>query len=201
MTTKSAAGAARNENTMTTQADQTERHERLVHDDSMLVAAKYDSPLGELRLVASESGLRAILWPADRPTDAGDEGRVKLGPNPEGLSTILDQVIVQLDEYFAGTREVFTLPLDPVGTDFQLSVWFGLANIPYGQTTSYGRQAAALGNPKAIRAVASANGKNPISIVLPCHRIIGADGSLTGFAGGLDSKAWLLSHEGQQLML
>lgn len=164
-----------------------------------LTTCTYESPLGILRLIASAQGLRAVLWPNDEWTAAGDEGRVKPGPTNEGASPILHQAAAELDEYFVGARERFDVPLDPVGTEFQLSVWHGLANVPFGQTTSYGKQAAALGKPKAIRAVASANGKNPISIILPCHRIVGANGALTGFAGGLDSKAWLLRHEGQAL--
>lgn len=164
-----------------------------------LTTCTYESPLGILRLIASMQGLRAVLWPNDEWSAEGDQGRVKPGPTDEGPSPILRQAATELDEYFAGSRESFDVALDPVGTEFQLSVWHGLANVPFGQTTSYGEQAAALGKPKAIRAVASANGKNPISIILPCHRIIGADGSLTGFAGGLEGKAWLLRHEGQTL--
>ncbi len=165
--------------------------------DEVLMTTTYESPVGTLTLVASRKGLRAILW----PNDNDERGRVKLGPTEAGPSPILDQTVLELDEYFAGTRQAFALALDPVGTEFQREVWLALAGIPYGQTTSYGRQAQALGRPKSVRAVASANGKNPISIVLPCHRIIGADGSLTGFAGGLEGKAWLLSHEGQSLPL
>lgn len=157
----------------------------------------YDSPVGKLRLVASRIGLRAVLW----PNDSEERARVRLGDTIEGTNQVLEQTVIELDQYFANSRETFDVPLDPVGTEFQLMVWHGLATVPYGQTTTYGSQAAALGKPKAIRAVASANGKNPISIILPCHRIIGADGSLTGFAGGLDGKAWLLAHEGQQLAL
>ncbi len=165
--------------------------------DEVLTTASYESPVGLLTLVASQKGLRAILW----PNDNDERGRVKLGPTEAGSSPILKQTVRELDEYFAGIRQAFDVPLDPIGTEFQREVWLALANVPYGQTTSYGRQAQALGRPKSVRAVASANGKNPISIVLPCHRIIGADGSLTGFAGGLEGKAWLLSHEGQSLPL
>lgn len=166
--------------------------------DVELISTDYESPVGTLRLVASANGLRAVLWPQD--VDAAKQ-RVKLDQSVPGSSAILTQAATELDEYFAGNRGSFDIPLDPVGTEFQLSVWFGLAEVGFGSTTSYGKQAAALGKPKAIRAVASANGKNPISIILPCHRIIGADGSLTGFAGGLETKAWLLAHEGQTLPL
>ncbi len=169
--------------------------------DQTLTTLDYDAVMGTLVLVGSPVGLRAILW----PNDNDERGRVKLGDRAAGTNKVLDQTARQLDEYFAGERQEFDLPLDPQGTEFQVKTWLGLASIPYGETTSYGKQAASLGNPKAIRAVASANGKNPISIVLPCHRIIGADGSLTGFAGGLEWKRWLLDHEaehaGQQRLL
>lgn len=157
-----------------------------------LSAVIHSSPLGDLELVASRDGLRAILWPADAERD---RARVDLGARSTGASAILDAVVEQLDEYFAGERTTFDLPLDPVGTEFQRTVWQSLTDIPYGETTSYGKQAAAIGRPSSVRAVAAANGKNPISIVVPCHRVVGADGSLTGFAGGLESKAWLLEHE------
>jgi methylated-DNA-[protein]-cysteine S-methyltransferase len=100
-----------------------------------------------------------------------------------------------LEEYFAGTRQDFDLELDPAGTDFQLRVWRVLRGIPYGQTRSYGQQAAELGEPGAARAVGAANGRNPLSIVVPCHRVVAASGALTGFAGGITTKAWLLDHE------
>lgn len=102
----------------------------------------------------------------------------------------------QLQEYFAGSRREFDLPLNPHGTVFQRAVWQHLQQVPYGNTQSYGDIAAALANPKAVRAVGAANSRNPIAIVIPCHRIIGANGTLTGYAGGLDKKAWLLQHEG-----
>lgn len=108
-------------------------------------------------------------------------------------------VRLQLDEYFAGTREQFDLPLRPRGTDFQQRVWTGLLQIPFGATSTYGGLAARLGDRQASRAVGLANGKNPISIIVPCHRVIGADGSLTGYGGGLDRKLWLLRHEGALL--
>jgi methylated-DNA-[protein]-cysteine S-methyltransferase len=101
----------------------------------------------------------------------------------------------QFEEYFNGTRKTFDIPLSPEGTEFQKKVWTELLNIPYGETTTYQQMANKLGDPKVIRAAASANGKNPISIVIPCHRVIGSDGSLTGYAGGLHRKKWLLEHE------
>ncbi len=157
----------------------------------MLTTQSYDSPLGELLLAASESGLRAILW----PNDNDERARVKLGPCEDGSNKILDQTKRELDEYFAGERRTFDVALDPKGTDFQNQVWASLSKIEYGTTQSYGDQAVAIERPTAVRAVASANGKNPISIVVPCHRVIGSNGSLTGFAGGLDAKRWLLQHE------
>ncbi|MDG2114622.1 MAG: methylated-DNA--[protein]-cysteine S-methyltransferase, partial [Actinomycetota bacterium] len=146
---------------------------------------------GELTLVATDQGLRAVLWP-------GDEARV---PLPDDMTEAADHVTLvaatnQLVEYFSGQRQEFDLPLDLRGTEFQRSAWRALADIPYGETASYGEQAARIGRPTAVRAVGAANGRNPISIVLPCHRVVGSNGSLTGFAGGLDSKRLLLQHEG-----
>ena len=151
----------------------------------------YDSPVGPLGLVADEASLVAVLW----PTEA--EGRVRLAeePAPAGDHPVLVKTAAQLDEYFAGTRRHFDLPLGPLGTEFQRQVWWSLAEIPFGETSTYGKQAAAIGRPSAVRAVGAANGRNPLSIVLPCHRIVGADGKLTGFAGGLETKRWLLDHE------
>ena len=108
---------------------------------------------------------------------------------------ILKETERQLGEYFAGERMTFDLPLDLIGSEFQRSVWKLLQEIPFGQTISYGEQSRRLGNTKAVRAVAGANGRNPISIIVPCHRVIGSDGSLTGFGGGLNCKRWLLEHE------
>lgn len=155
----------------------------------MILIDTYDSPVGVLTLAASEDGLRAVLWPDERA------GRVRLGDTAVGRNAVMDRAAEQLDEYFAGTRRSFDLALDPVGTEFQRSVWRSLTEIGFGETSSYAKQAAALGRPTAVRAVASANGRNPLSIVVPCHRVVGADGSLTGFAGGLGAKAFLLDHE------
>jgi len=158
--------------------------------NALSVMAK-PSPVGELTLIASDSGLRAILWPDDKP------GRVKfsesLVENP--ANPYLQKAADQLDEYFAGTRHDFDLSFDMVGTEFQTEVWHALEEIPFGETTSYGEIAESLGKPKAARAIGAAVGRNPLSIVVPCHRVVGKDGSLTGFAGGLDAKTRLLDLE------
>jgi len=156
-----------------------------------------DSPVGELRLIAGENGLRAVLWgaeDAERIASIDDE-------LVEGTTPVLDEAISQLEEYFAGTRREFDLPLDPAGTEFQQSAWMVLRTIPYGQTISYGQQAEQLGDPNKARAVGAANGKNPLSIVVPCHRVVGSNGHLTGFAAGIDVKSWLLDHERQPRLL
>ena len=158
-----------------------------------LAVARYVSPVGTLSLVASRRGLRAILWPADSEGDQVD--RVRLGKQARRSTPVLDEAERQLDEYFAGTRLTFDLLLDLQGTEFQRQVWMSLADVGFGKTRTYGEQAKRLHRPTATRAVAAANGRNPLSIVLPCHRIVGADGSLTGFAGGLETKAFLLDHE------
>ena len=150
-----------------------------------------DSPIGPLGLVATDEGLRAVSW-------RGEETSVKL---PEEMTEdsghpILRQAATQLAEYFDGDRTSFDVPLDLRGTPFQVAAWRALGDIPYGSTRSYGEQAALIGRPKAVRAVGQANGRNPVPVVLPCHRVIGADGSLTGFGGGLDLKSQLLEHEG-----
>lgn len=111
------------------------------------------------------------------------------------VTSLLDRAVAQLGEYFAGRRREFDLPLEPVGTEFQQRAWRELRGIPFGATISYGEQARRLGDQKASRAVGSANGRNPIAVVVPCHRVVGADGSLTGYASGVDRKAWLLEHE------
>jgi methylated-DNA-[protein]-cysteine S-methyltransferase len=147
------------------------------------------TPIGPLHLVASEKGLRGIFW--------------RKGPAPvvtslEGadLATrILARTATQLEKYFAGTLKSFDVPLDVAGTEFQKSVWRQLQKIPYGQTCSYSDIAARINNKKAVRAVGSANGKNPISIIVPCHRVIAADGTLGGYAGGLDTNTHLLELE------
>ena len=152
------------------------------------------SPVGVLTLVGGAEGLAAILWENDDPK------RVKLTIAWEDRTfPVLVETQRQLAEYFAGKRKNFTVALDFSGTDFQKKVWQALLTIPFGETRSYGEIARQLGNPKAMRAVGAANGKNPISIIAPCHRVIGASGALTGFAGGMKAKAFLLDHEGKRL--
>ncbi len=148
------------------------------------------TPIGELTIVATEKGIAALLWENDKP----DRVRVKNGMRDENDS-LLVEAERQLNEYFDGQRKCFDLPLDFLGTEFQKSVWQALLAIPYGETRSYGQIARQLGNEKAMRAVGAANGKNPISIIAPCHRVIGAAGALTGFAGGLEAKQFLLDLE------
>ncbi len=149
-----------------------------------------DSPVGKLTLVARDNRLVAILWENDKP------GRVKLGSMTPGDSEpILLKTQTQLNEYFSGRRTQFELELEFEGTPFQKQVWNALLTIPFGETRSYQQIAMQLGNPKACRAVGAANGKNPISIVAPCHRVVGTSGALTGFAGGLEAKASLLQLE------
>jgi methylated-DNA-[protein]-cysteine S-methyltransferase len=155
-----------------------------------LVYKIMDSPVGKLKLVASDKGLAAILWENDNPR------RVRLGELVEdGLHPVLRETERQLKEYFEGKRRSFSLALDMRGTRFQNDVWEALLAIPFGETRSYGQLAKQLGNPKATRAVGAANGRNPISIIVPCHRVIGSSGRLTGFAGGLNTKAHLLELE------
>lgn len=148
------------------------------------------SPVGALTLVASDAGLTAILWENDRP------GRVKLGAMEEAPEhPVLAEAERQIQGYFAGERTSFSVPLDFRGTDFQKSVWAALLTIPFGETRSYGEIARQIGRPGASRAVGAANGRNPLSIVAPCHRVIGTNGALTGFAGGLAAKELLLGME------
>jgi len=147
-----------------------------------------DSPIGRLTVAAGPEALHAIEFASNRhPQDrAGWIG---------AETSLLAQAALQLREYFEGGRRSFELPLAPQGTDFQRAAWQALAEIPYGETRSYAQQAAALGKPSATRAVGAANGRNPLPIVLPCHRVIGANGALTGFGGGIEVKRWLLAHE------
>jgi len=155
------------------------------------VSRTVTSPVGKLILVASDSGLAAILWENDDPD------RVRLGSIMEDPGhPVLISAERQLAEYFAGERKRFDLPLDFNGTEFQKQVWSALLTIPFGETRSYAEIARMIGRPAACRAVGAANGKNPISIVAPCHRVIGANGTLTGFAGGLKAKEYLLQLEG-----
>jgi len=156
---------------------------------------KVASPVGELTLIASGAGLAAILWQDDDPA------RVRVGPRVEASDhPVLEEAARQLGAYFAGERRSFDLPLDFHGTDFQKRVWTALLAIPFGETRSYAQIARAIGAPTAFRAVGAANGRNPISIVAPCHRVIGTNGRLTGFAGGLAAKQHLLRLEGLDLV-
>lgn len=149
------------------------------------------TPIGELTLIASDRGLRAVLWPDDRP------GRVPLppsvvdGPDHPVLVTARDQ----LTAWFAGRRRHFDLALDPVGTTFQRTVWEALTKVGYGCTATYAEVAERIGDRGKARAVGAAVGRNPLSIVVGCHRVVGSAGALTGFAGGLEAKRWLLDHE------
>ena len=154
---------------------------------------KISSPVGELTLVASDKGLTAILWEDDKAN------RVPLEDMREDdHHAVLQETARQLEEYFSGRRKSFSVPLDFRGTDFQKKVWEALLTIPFGETRSYAQIAEQVNSPKAVRAVGAANGKNPISIIAPCHRVIGSNGDLTGFAGGLEAKTLLLSLEGHK---
>ena len=148
------------------------------------------TPVGELTLIASDKGLAAVLW-----ENEGSQ-RVPLTPlSRNDQHPVLCEAERQLQEYFAGTRQCFTLNYDTLGTPFQKKVWAALLTIPFGETRSYRQIAEQIGHPKAVRAVGAANGKNPLSIMAPCHRVIGSNGKLTGFASGLPVKAFLLELE------
>jgi methylated-DNA-[protein]-cysteine S-methyltransferase len=153
----------------------------------------HEGPLGPLSIVASERAVTGIYFGV---SDArATAPRLRAAPR----GSLLAQAVRELDAYFAGRLRRFSVPLAPVGTPFQRAVWSELERIPFGETRSYAEIARALGRPSAVRAVGAANGRNPISIVVPCHRIVGSDASLTGYAGGLPKKAWLLRHEGVAL--
>jgi methylated-DNA-[protein]-cysteine S-methyltransferase len=155
------------------------------------VYTRMDSPVGTLKLVAGNGALVAILWQGDRRRFPRLEQAVEDPANP-----VLVEAGRQLRDYFAGRRKTFSLPLAFEGTPFQQAVWNALLTIPHGEVRTYGQIARQIGKPAAVRAVGAANGMNPISIVAPCHRVVGANGALTGFAGGLDAKAHLLALEG-----
>ncbi|MBT8384403.1 MAG: methylated-DNA--[protein]-cysteine S-methyltransferase [Bacteroidia bacterium] len=143
----------------------------------------YKTPIGTARIVGDDDGISSI-------TVLDSEGE-----NSTKIPQCLEDCVRQLDEYFQNKRKVFNLKLNPKGTDFQKDVWRSLQQIPYGETKTYLKQSEEMGDPKAIRAIAAANGKNPLWIVIPCHRVIGSDGSLTGYSGGIWRKRWLLEHE------
>lgn len=145
-----------------------------------------DTPIGLLEVLTSEDALLAVTFVEEKAEDSPD------------APAILENACAQLKEYFAGERQSFDLPLLPDGTEFQKEVWNALLQVPFGRTSTYKKQSQSLGKPKAIRAVGTANGKNPIAVVIPCHRIVGSDGSLTGYASGLSRKDWLLKHEQKQ---
>jgi len=185
-------------------------------NSSSLYRRTVPSPIGTINVVATGSAtgtltggaIVGILWDAAAAVSDGDahnpverqfSGRTIIDATP-GDHDILDLAVIQLEEYFAGNRIDFDLPLEPGGTAFQQQAWATLRTIPFGETITYGRQAAEMGNARKARAVGSANGQNPIPIVVPCHRVIGSTGKLTGFAGGLGVKAWLLEHERFTLM-
>jgi methylated-DNA-[protein]-cysteine S-methyltransferase len=154
------------------------------------------SPVGELLLTATEEGLTRVWFEENRhggPRSAEWRSAEEVGGAAE---RILRAAREQLDAYFAGERKSFDLPLAAAGTPFQERVWKALCTIPFGHTSSYGEIAIRMGEPRAVRAVGAANGRNPIPIVVPCHRVIGANGDLTGFGGGIERKRWLLEHEG-----
>ena len=164
---------------------------RAIPEDA--VYDEMNSPVGKLTLIASPKGLHAILWDIERSSETYKKnlkGLVKAGDHK-----IILQTQKQLMEYFAGQRKNFNLPLALNGTDFQIQAWKQLQKIPYGKTISYGEQAEKIGDKKKARAVGMANGCNPVSIVVPCHRVIGSNGKLVGFDGGLPYKQWLLEHE------
>lgn len=150
--------------------------------DTDLQSANYLSPVGNIEITGSSKGISALIF---------TEKEFKQNSIPPPLSSCIQQ----LDEYFKGNREAFTIKLNVAGTDFQKEVWKLLLDIPYGKTTNYMEIAKKMGNPKTIRAVGIANGKNPVSIIIPCHRVIGTNQELTGYAGGLWRKKWLLEHE------
>lgn len=163
---------------------------------------KVPSPVGELVVAASGGGITGVYFPTSRhgPPPTEREGWTE-DDGHDASSGLLARAREQLDEYFARARTSFELPLAPAGSPFERRVWDALRAIPYGTTVSYGELARRLGDPRATRAVRAANGRNPIAIIVPCHRVIGANGDLTGFGGGLDRKRWLLEHEGAVLTL
>lgn len=166
-----------------------------------LSSATVASPVGPLTVIASVRGLRAVLWPDDDAKRVPAAGQLHDGLGGAQATIdrldhpVLEAARQQLGEYFNGERTEFDVPLDPEGTEFQQQAWLVLRAIPYGTTVSYGEQADRMGDKKKARAVGAANGRNPISIIVPCHRVVGSNGSLTGFAGGIDTKRFLLDHE------
>jgi len=146
------------------------------------------TPVGHMLVVGDTEWLHFVGLP-------GSFDETTMAPDRRGTPDAVDETVNQIDAYFDQRLRTFSLPLQPSGTEFQRRVWFALADIGYGETESYGQLAARVGNPKACRAVGLANGRNPIPLILPCHRVIGSNGSLTGYGGGLDLKKWLLDYE------
>ncbi|MGS2718337.1 methylated-DNA--[protein]-cysteine S-methyltransferase [Eionea flava] len=164
----------------------------------MLFTDTYSSPLGTLLIEASDQGLTRLVFIDTEPAPSGKHG------SPDGENVVnshTNHAKKELAEYFSGQLQQFTVRLDPKGTDFQRAVWQCLSQIPFGESVSYQDIANSIDNPKAVRAVGAANGRNPIAIIVPCHRVIGKDGSLTGYAWGVDAKAWLLEHEAKHRAL
>ncbi len=166
-----------------------------------LTFARLGTPIGELVLTASDVALTGVFFPTSRrgpaPTHQANWVEATDGP----AAAVLARARAQLEEYFARKRTTFELPLEALGSAFEHRVWNALRQIPYGTTTSYGALAKLLGDKHATRAVGLANGKNPIPIIVPCHRVVGAKGELTGYGGGLETKRWLLEHEGALIQL
>ncbi len=153
-----------------------------------------DTPVGDMMLIGDPDWLHFVHLP-------GSFDAASFDPERQGVPSALGEASAQIGAYFEGRLRDFSLPLQPAGTAFQTRVWFALSDIAYGATESYGHLAARIGNPNACRAVGLANGRNPIPLVLPCHRVIGSNGSLTGYGGGLNLKRWLLEHEAASLAL
>lgn len=168
-----------------------------MHKKNIIKTRRYESPCGTLLLGSFDDKLCLCDWQVEKHRYHADR-RLKRVLNAEfadGTSDVIEEAVTQLDEFFAKKRQAFSIPLLFVGTDFQKTVWHDLLTIPYGETISYGDMARRIGMPKAVRAVANANGANAISIFAPCHRVIGSDGSLTGYGGGLAAKKMLLELE------
>lgn len=153
--------------------------------------AMVKAPFGTLTIVASHSGVRFCMF----DNDAHPKSMAGMHIVDDATHPVVAQAVQQLSEYLAGTRTAFTVPVDLEGTDFQIAAWNALSKVPYGHTWSYLQQATSIGKPTATRAIGAANGRNPVVVILPCHRIIGANGALTGFGGGISTKQWLLEHE------
>lgn len=157
-----------------------------------MISCVYESPIGKLTLASNGEAITQVEF---------EDNRYPLPEHPRGDDKILRQARKELDAYFAGKLKDFTVPVAPEGTEFQKKAWKALQKIPYGQTRSYGQQAKVVGNPSASRAVGAANGRNPIPVIIPCHRVIGSNGSLTGFGGGMKRKQFLLDLEQGELLI